>query len=187
LPFKGSKADSIWVSLDGIGDYHEYIRGKGTFKRLEENIASCGHKHLSVNMVVSTYNYEAVVPTIEYAKNNPAIEKISINFYTPFPGSETEMVLDKQKRIEVIDKVIEMKKQGYPIMNSVSGLKLMKENKFKRRCWVTNFIYADGTRSGCAGEGLNICDECGLCMAGEMNAVFNFRIDTIFAGLKLRL
>ena len=46
---------------------------------------------------------------------------------------------------------------------------------------------ADGTRSGCAGEGLNICDECGLCMAGEMNAVFNFRIDTIFAGLKLRL
>ena len=187
LPFKGSKADSIWVSLDGIGDYHEYIRGKGTFKRLEENIASCGHKHLSVNMVVSTYNYEAVVPTIEYAKNNPAIEQISINFYTPFPGSETSMVLDKQKRIEVIDKVIEMKKKGYPIMNSVSGLKLMKENKFKRRCWVTNFIYADGTRSGCAGEGLNICDECGLCMSGEMNSVFNFKLDTIFAGLKLRL
>ena len=138
-------------------------------------------------MVVSTYNYEAVVPTIEYAKNNPAIEQISINFYTPFPGSETSMVLDKQKRIEVIDKVIEMKKKGYPIMNSVSGLKLMKENKFKRRCWVTNFIYADGTRSGCAGEGLNICDECGLCMSGEMNSVFNFRLDTIFAGLKLRL
>jgi hypothetical protein len=34
---------------------------------------------------------------------------------------------------------------------------------------------------------LNICDECGLCMAGEMNSVFNFKLDTIFAGLKLRL
>lgn len=187
LPFQGMKADSIWVSLDGIGSYHEYMRGEGTFARLEKNIASAAHPHLDVNMVVSAQNYEAVVPTIEYVKNNPAIEMISINFYTPFPGSDTSLVLDRKRRVEVIDKVIAMKKQGYPIMNSVSGLRLMKENKFKRRCWVTNFIYADGTRSGCAGEGLNICDDCGLCMAGEMTAVFNFHPDTILSAFKLRM
>jgi adenylate kinase len=32
-----------------------------------------------------------------------------------------------------------------------------------------------------------VCDKCGFCMAGEMNAVFNFHPSTIFAGLKLRL
>ena len=53
LPFKGSHADSIWVSLDGTGSFHEEVRGKGTFARLEKNIAECGHKHLSVNMVVN--------------------------------------------------------------------------------------------------------------------------------------
>ncbi|MGM9805659.1 MAG: radical SAM protein [Candidatus Aphodosoma sp.] len=187
LPFHGINADSIWVSLDGIGEHHEYMRGKGTFARLEQNIASSGHKHLDVNMVVSSENYTAVVPTIEYVKNNPAIEMISINFYTPFPGSDTSLVLDRDKRCEVIDRVIEMKKKGYPVMNSVSGLKLMKGNKFKRRCWVTNFIYPDGTRSGCAGESQGICDDCGLCMAGEMNAVFNFRPDTIISAFKLRM
>lgn len=186
LPFTGSHADSIWVSLDGHGDFHEDIRGKGTFKRLETNIASANHPHVSVNMVVNKRNYTSVGKTIEYVKNNPAIESIAINFYTPFPGSENLMI-DKQTRLDVIDKVIAMKKAGYPIMNSVSGLKLMKNNQFKRRCWVTNFIYADGTRSGCVGEDIGICDDCGLCMSGEMNAVFNFRIDTIFAGLKLRL
>ena len=31
LPFAGSRADSIWVSLDGAGRYHEEVRGKGTF------------------------------------------------------------------------------------------------------------------------------------------------------------
>ena len=72
-------------------------------------------------------------------------------------------------------------------MNSVSGLKLMKHNRFRRHCWVTNFVYADHTHANCAGEQLGICDDCGLCMAGEMNAVFNFRPDTVFAGLKLRL
>lgn len=186
LPFKGIHADSIWVSLDGYGSFHEEIRGKGTFARLEKNIAECGHKHLSVNMVVNKYNWTSVEKTIMYVKENPAIESISINFYTPFPDAENMMITAGQ-RADVIDMVIRMKKAGYPIMNSVSGLKLMKHNNFKRRCWVTNFVYADHTHAGCAGEKLGICDNCGLCMAGEMNAVFNFRPDTVLAGLKLRV
>ena len=186
LPFRGSHADSIWVSLDGYGKYHEMIRGEGTFARLEKNIAECGHPHLSVNMVVNKYNWESVAETIKYVKNNPAIESISINFYTPFPDAENLMIT-REQREEVIDTVIRMKREGYPIMNSISGLRLMKHNRFKRRCWVTNFIYADHKRANCAGEELGICSDCGLCMAGEMNAVFNFCPDTILAGLKLRL
>ena len=185
LPFRGCTADSIWVSLDGTGKFHEEVRGTGTFAKLEKNISECGHKHLSVNMVVNTLNYTDVENTIEYAKQNPAIEQISINFHTPFPGTEY-LALDLDKRAQIIDKVIEYKKKGYPIMNSISGLKLMKSNKFKRRCWVTNFIYPDGSRGLCIGNGTDICDKCGFCMSGEMASVFSFKIDTIFAGLKLR-
>ncbi len=185
LPFAGCKADSIWVSLDGIGPYHEEVRGKGTFARLEENIATCGHKHLSVNMVVNTLNYESVDETIEYTCKNPAIEMISINFHTPFEGTEYLMI-DKNLRNKIIDRVIDYKKRGYPIMNSISGLKKMKNMNFKKRCWVTNFIYPDGSRGNCIGEGTTICNDCGFCMAGEMASVFNFSLDTIFAGLKLR-
>ena len=185
LPFQNNRADSIWVSLDGIGSYHEAVRGKGTFARLEKNIASCGHKHLSVNMVVNTLNYQSVDETIEYAKNNPAIEMISINFHTPFPDTEYLMI-DKQLRNEIIDKVIAYKRRGYPIMNSISGLKKMKDMRFKKRCWVTNFIYPDGSRGNCIGENTTICDDCGFCMAGEMASVFAFAPDTIWAGLKLR-
>jgi len=50
MPFAGSEADSIWVSLDGLGEYHDDIRGKGTFERLVENIATSRHPSLSVNM-----------------------------------------------------------------------------------------------------------------------------------------
>lgn len=186
LPFANNKANSIWVSLDGYGKYHEDIRGEGTFAKLEKNIAECGHKDLSVNMVVNSLNYESVDDTIEYVKNNPHIKSISINFHTPFPGTEY-LAPGAEVRKAVIDKVIAYKKKGYPIMNSISGLKKMKENNFKRRCWVTNFIYPDGTRGNCIGENSNICNECGFCMAGEMASVFNFCPDTIFAGLSLRL
>lgn len=187
LPFSGSEADSIWVSLDGIGEYHDQIRGKGAFERLDKNIATANHPKLSVNMVVNSLNYPSVEETIEYAKNNPHIQSISINFHTPYKGTEY-LMLDWKLRSEVIDLVIKKKKEGYPVMNSVSGLKLMKHNKFKKQCWVTNFIMTDGTRlSECQGKTAGVCDQCGFSMAGEMNSVFGLKPDTIWSGMKLRI
>ena len=176
---------SIWVSMDGVGKYHESIRGEGTFAKLEENIRRSGHKHLSVNMVVNSLNWESVDAAIEYACSNP------VNFHTPYPGTEY-LMLPVEKKVEVIDKVLAYKKKGYPIMNSVSGLKKMKKNslgqmQLGRECFVTNFIYPDGTDGLCSGYGTDLCRNCGFCMAGEMASVFNFCPDTLLAGFKLRM
>lgn len=187
LPFTNCVADSIWVSLDGLGDYHDEIRGKGAFKRLEKNVSACGHKALSFNMVINSKNYQSVKDTIEYATNHPAIRSISLNFHTPYKGTE-ELFLDWEIRKKVIDEIIAMKKAGYPIINSVSGLKLMKHNQFKKQCWVSNFILADGTKlTECTGKTAGLCNQCGLCMAGEMHSVFTLKPDTIWAGIKLRM
>ena len=186
-PFSGSEADSIWVSLDGLGQYHDDIRGKGSFERLVKNIEEANHSQLSVNMVINSRNYSSVEETIEFAKNNPYIRSISLNFHNPYTGTEY-LFLDWEVRAKVIDLIIEKKKAGYPIMNSVSGLKLMKHSKFKKQCWVSNFILSDGTRlPECAGKTAGVCDSCGLAMSGEMNSVFNLKLDTIFAGMKLRM
>ena len=186
-PFGDVEADSFWVSLDGLGNYHDSIRGEGVFEQLVKNIEASNHKDLSVNMAINTLNYDSVDETIEFAKNNPHIKSISLNLHTPYPGTEY-LALDTEKRIKVLDKIIAYKKKGYPIMNSVSGLKLMKHNNFKKYCWVANFILADGTRlTECAGASANICDQCGFCMAGEMHSVMTLKPDTIIAGLKLRM
>ena len=125
--FSWIRPQSIWVSMDGVGEFHDRIRGEGTFARLEENIRKSGFKHICVNMVVNALNYESLDAAMEYVKTNPAIEQISINFHTPYPGTEY-LMLPPEKKAELIDKVIEYKKKGYPIMNSRSGLKLMKRN-----------------------------------------------------------
>lgn len=187
LPIDWLKADSIWVSLDGVGKYHDMIRGEGAFARLEQNVADAHQPHLSVNMAINRLNAPSVAETIEYAKNNPAIEQISLNFHTPYAGTE-HMALPWDERVRLLDIIIDYKRRGYPIMNSVSGLKLMKTNDFPKDCWVSNFILADGTRlAECAGKTAGVCDECGFCMAGEMRSVLTLRPDTILAGLKLRL
>jgi MoaA/NifB/PqqE/SkfB family radical SAM enzyme len=188
MPFSNSRADSIWVSMDGTDKYHEQIRGEGTWERLKKNVMSSGHPHLSVNMVVNKLNYENVQDAVKFAKENPHIEKISINFHTPYQGTEHLHIDDLSLRAEIIDDIIKMKRSGYPIMNSVSGLKLMKHNKFSKQCWVSNFILTDGTRlPQCPGSLVDVCGRCGFCMAGEMHAVYTFKPDTLLAGFSLRL
>ena len=173
--------------MDGIGQAHERVRGKGTFARLEKNVAACGIKHLSANMAINILNVDSVRETIEYVAASPYFESISLNFHTPFPGTES-LALPLEKRHEAIDLILDLKKKGYPIMNSRSGLKNMRDNDFVMRCWMTNFIFMDGTRKEqCIGAEMGICPNCGFCMAGEESAVFALRPDTIFSGLGLRV
>ena len=182
---------SIWVSMDGVGEYHDKIRGEVTFARLEKYISTSGFKHICVNMVVNALNYESLDAAMQYAKNSPYIEQISINFHTPYPGTEY-LKLPTEKEIELVDKVLDYKRRGYPIMNSRSGLKLMKRNmlgqvKLGKECFVTNFIYTDGSRGLCLGYGTEQCRACGFCMAGEMASVWSLKPDTILSGFKLRM
>jgi MoaA/NifB/PqqE/SkfB family radical SAM enzyme len=187
LPFADCEADSIWVSLDGTGEFHDAIRGRGAFDRLVKNIETSRHPHLSVNMVINSLNYTSVEETIEFATNNPHIRLISLNFHIPYEGTE-DLFLDWDKRAEVIDLIIRKKKAGYPVMNSVSGLKPMKSNTFKKQCRVSDFVLSDGTYlPECPGSIADVCDRCGFSMAGEMYAVMHLKPDTILAGMKLRM
>lgn len=188
LPFPDSHAHSIWVSMDGVGAYHDEIRGEGAFEKLERNIAACGHPHLSVNMVVNKLNYTQIKAAADYARQNPAIEQISFNFHTPYEGTEHLYIDDWDLRVRLLDEIIALKKAGYPIMNSVSGLRRMKDLNFKKACWVSEFIMVDGTLlTECPGKVSGVCDRCGFCMAGEMYSVLHFKPDTLMAGFKLRM
>lgn len=187
LPFAGCEADSIWVSLDGLGKYHDEIRGAGAFDRLIKNIEACGHPAVSVNMVINRLNHPSVRETIEFVQQSPFIKSISLNFHTPYEGTEN-LFINWGVRAEVLNEIIQMKKEGYPIMNSLPGLRLMRHNNFRKECWVSNFILADGSRlPQCQGKEAGVCDRCGFGMAGEMRSVFDLKWNTIKAGMNLRV
>jgi len=169
-----------------VGEYHDRVRGEGAFARLEKNIATCSCAHLSANMAINKLNVESVASAIEYVAASPYLKMISLNFHTPFPGTE-DLAIDYKTRSEIIDMILDYKKKGYPIMNSRSGLKKMRDMNFRIACWMTNFVFQDGTRAPqCIGEDLGICPDCGFCMAGEEASVMNLCPDTLLAGLKLR-
>ena len=189
--FSWVKADLIWMSLDGYKEYHDAVRGEGAFEKLDRNAriyaSKNGSKKLGANIAINKINRDSVADTLRYVKESPFIQSIAVNFHTPYPGTE-EVMLSHEEKCKVIDEVIALKKQHYPIQNSISGLKMMKIRGFKKNCWVSNFIITDGTRfKTCPGETLGICDDCGFCMAGEMYCVMHLKIDTLLSGMKLRL
>ncbi len=197
--FSWVNADLIWMSLDGYKEYHDRVRGEGAFEKLDKNARIFAEKQkkkkaagkktctLGCNMAINCINKDSVGDVLNYVKRSSFIESIALNFHTPYPGTE-EMMLDDKTKAKVIDEIIAYKKAGYPIQNSVSGLKIMKKRGFKKNCWVSNFIITDGTRfKTCPGETLGICDDCGFCMAGEMYSVMHLKPDTLLAGMNLRM
>ena len=141
-------------------------------------------KDASLYMVINQENHEQLPEILQFLKAHEGIKQIAFNFHTPFPGTEN-LALTQEQRKMVIENLLQYKKQGYRIMNTRSGLKNMLHLNFKRHCWICNFIYCDGRRSPqCIDDlGCGICYKCGFSMAGEMNAVFCMKPDTILTGM----
>lgn len=187
IPFEAPNADLIWVSLDGVGKWHDLIRGDGAFARLEKNVLASKFPFLNANMVVNRLNVDAVDEVVQYVWNSPVFRMLSVNFHTPFPSTEA-LALDWERRCEVIDKVLAWKKKGAPIMNTNRGLKALKDMSFKKYCWISNFISVDGKFfEQCPGYELGLCEKCGFGMASEMTGVYKLAPETILAGLKVRM
>lgn len=184
LPIK-TDADLIWVSLDGMREIHDEIRGKGCFDRLMENVEGSSHPHICANMVINPLNWGTVEEVVKIVAQSKAFRGISINFHTPHPGVE-DLFLPWEQRREVLDRVIKLKRQGFPIVNSYAGLKKLYSNNWHRRCWITNFVLPDGgIYEECSGRREGICQQCGYGMGTEMSSLFDLKPSAIISGLGL--
>jgi len=178
LPINSS-ADLIWVSVDGTREIHDEIRGAGCFDRMMKNVAHSSHPRIYANMVINRLNYMVVEDVIKMVARSTGFRAISLNFHTPHRGVE-ELFLPWEQRWEVIHGIIRLKKQGFPIINSVAGLKLFYSNNWKKRCWISNFFLpSDELSSECPGGREGICDRCGYGMGVEMSALFDLKPSAI--------
>jgi MoaA/NifB/PqqE/SkfB family radical SAM enzyme len=126
-----------WVSLDGTEKVHDSIRGKGAYDKTKKNILDYiagpdrngrpAWKNIWISMTINSLNYATVEDLIEEWRSN--VNKIGLQFHTPFVKGDSLMLPFGELRTNVVDKLIEMKKK-YPdfIINPVKQLSLMKGN-----------------------------------------------------------
>lgn len=131
---------SINISLDSLEpSVHDNIRGKkGTHKKVMRSLNALKSSGIRTNIstILMAENSEDVLKLVEWVKEN---KLHSISFQPLQPKSwrinpasenwfkETDSWPKTEGITRVIDSLIKMKKEGYPISNSVKHLMVMKD------------------------------------------------------------
>lgn len=180
-------ANAVWISIDGLAERHDAVRGEGVFNRLMTNVANSNHRETYANMTINSINYHDV-EALTYTLSKRGFKGISFNFHTPF-GNTSELMLKQSEREKVVDKIIELKQKGYPIVNSRSGMQRMKEPDWRGKCvyWTATFLQPDGTIiDGCPGWfEKGICEQCGFGMGRELYGISHLRPGSILEAVKV--
>ena len=180
-----SEADLMWVSLDGSEAVHDSIRGAGVFAKVIENLKQTKHRRVSVNMTINRLNAGEVEKVADIARSLPTVHGVSFNFHTPYKGVEG-LSLSIDERAAVIDRILALKRRGYPVLNTTGGLKAMKANRWRRPVPIIRLMEQDRVFECCFGrEQPGVCEKCGYGVIAELSQVLAWNIPTMFESLSL--
>jgi MoaA/NifB/PqqE/SkfB family radical SAM enzyme len=125
IPYSG--LINYFISIDGMKETHDKIRGK-TFDKIVKTVQEYKEetgKKIWINMTINSINCNDVVDVVEYWKN--LAESIAFHFHTPFAENDPLWIPYGDKKNEIIDQIILLKKK-YPqyIVNEIKQLNLLR-------------------------------------------------------------
>ncbi|MGL5616778.1 MAG: radical SAM protein [Sarcina sp.] len=166
------EADLIFLSLDGLKEKHNIIRGD-TFDKILENVAKANNSNICVYMAVNNKNYKDIEGLCKLVKETKNLSSISFNFHTPYEGTEN-LALSKGEKLIVINKIKALIDEGYPIFNLKAALNYHIENNWERPC--RQCIVSEGGKRYDCGRCIEIdglCENCGYLFVNEFTAIAN--------------
>ena len=148
--------DLLSVSVDGTASYKE-MRGVD-FKRILPGIIKAREvmgKAMLMNCVINGKNLDDIEELIVLAKEKDL--KISFEPMYEFASIESGTwnefdIKDMEKYRNTVDMIIRMKKNGYPVINSNTYLKMVRDRRTSFTCHANDLILcvaADGSIENC--------------------------------------
>ncbi len=180
-----SEADLMWVSLDGSEPVHDLIRGAGTFALVMKNLKETSHHGVNLNMTINRLNAGEVESVASIARDLPKVKGVSFNFHTPYPGVD-DLFLPLEERARVLDRILNLKRQGFPVLNTTAGLKAMQTNKWRRPIPIIHLVEKDRIYECCWGRDQpGVCQNCGYGIIAELSQILSGNIPAILGSFSL--
>ena len=180
------EADVIFLSLDGIKENHNFIRGD-TFDKIMNNVSKSPKSNICVYMAVNNVNYKDIEGLCQIVNENPNLNSISFNFHTPYEGTES-LSLSPEQKSEAVNTIKSMIKKGYPVFNLYSALDYYLKNKWERPCF--QCVVSENKRRYVCGRCAEIdglCENCGYLFAVEFSLLCRGNVRVIFDMVKTYL
>ena len=181
LPIKTS-ADTVFISVDGLEETHDYIRGK-TFDRIIDNIRESEHPSLYINYTINNYNKDEIQCFCEYINGVQQIRGTFFYFHTPYYGYD-DFYIEPNERKQIMLNLMKYKKK-YKILNSHAGLGTALRNDWNRPLTICS-IYEKGKVYKCCrtpGDP-ELCQNCGYLSYAEINETLKLKPSAVFNALK---
>jgi MoaA/NifB/PqqE/SkfB family radical SAM enzyme len=175
-------ADTVFVSVDGLRETHDALRGK-SYDRIMANVARSAHPSLYVNYTINSENQdqiEAFCATID------AVDQIRgtfFYFHTPYYGRDA-LYLEPDERRRILRRLLEVRKH-HKVLNSRAGLRSALANDWQRPLESCS-VYEDGTVYPCCrypGDP-ELCRQCGYLSYAEIDQTLKLKPSAILNALK---
>ena len=182
LPFDNTGPDILFISLDGLKQTHDHIRGE-SFEKIISNIDRFQRKKkIIINVCISRANFMEIPELVKYLNNK--VYGITIQFFYPYPEVEN-LSLNPFQRKQVLGELAELKKEGYRLLDSYSCLERMGENSWKCRDFLVASVEPGGqVNYGCYLKNRidNIsCSDCGFSAHCEISLAYDLNPGAIRA------
>ncbi|MFG1449440.1 MAG: PTO1314 family radical SAM protein [Thermoplasmataceae archaeon] len=126
--------DHLFISIDGIGETHDRLRGmEGSYRRAVEGIeAASRYVPVSLSSTITSENCQEVEQIVDLARTLG----VTVSFQIAYDYSTAEsMSPNSQKLKSAIEKLLEMKMKGAPIVESHEYFEAVINSWYKGIPW----------------------------------------------------
>jgi MoaA/NifB/PqqE/SkfB family radical SAM enzyme len=182
-------ADILWVSLDGTKASQDRLRSR-SYDKVWSNLHASRHGRLFVHYTVNRENLHDIRPLLEILKDIKMFGGMTVQLFYPYGQGEAPLALSDLERKAVLEDIIEMKRQGQPILNSAGRLRAMIRNDW--RCHDDMLINVDpdgAITRGCyvKSRGRINCRYCGFSPVSEASGALDLLPGSLKAGWSIFL
>ncbi len=180
---------TLWVSLDGRKDTHDKLRCD-SFDRIWSNIEKTKHDRVFIHLTLNRLNWQDTESLATLVKQTSKLKGMTVQFFYPYHQGEENLALLPEERRETIQKLLELKKTGYPILNSAGRLGAMLDNRWHCHDDILINVDPDGSiTKGCyvKSRGDINCDACGFTPVAEASGALDLIPGSLYAGWRLFL
>jgi radical SAM family uncharacterized protein len=118
----------VYVSLDSLEKTHDEIRGvSGCFRKAVRGIIACREKvSVTINTTIMAENIHEIEDLVKLAKELDI--RISVAVAHEYYNAKASAPASHEIK-EIAGKLVEMKKKGYPLVNSINYFKVIAKQK----------------------------------------------------------
>lgn len=181
LPIR-TRADTVFVSVDGLRNTHDALRGK-SFDRIMGNIRDSTHPSLYVNYTINNCNREDIREFCEFVRGIERIRGVFFYFHTPYYGYDS-LYIEPHERGRILQQLLELRKV-YRILNSRAGLRSALRNDWKRPAEVCS-VYENGIVFTCCrfSSDPELCRDCGYLSYAEIDQTLKLKPSAVLSAMK---